>query len=197
LYEYLPVWAPNGGGIGYVVDTGTSTGADLYWRLATPAGAPSGNPIRLTNRNGTDTAPFFSPDGSKIVFRAPVSGSDQIWIVNIVGQGAPNIVGPLTTQGGNYFQSWSPDSTRILFMSTRDGNAEVYVMNANGTGQTRLTNTTVGESYAVWSADARQIAFNRSGDLWLMNADGSNQRNISNTASRDEREIVWWQVKQS
>lgn len=197
LNEYNPVWAPNGGGIAYVVDTGTSTGADLYWRLATAAGAPVGNPIRLTNRNGTDTAPFFSPDGSKIVFRAPVSGVDQIWVVNLVGQGAPSIIGPLTTQGNNYFQSWSPDSTRILFQSTRDGNPEIYSMNADGSSQTRLTNNSVSEAYAVWSADARQIAFQRGNDLWLMNADGSNQRNVSNTPNRTELEIVWWQVKQS
>jgi Tol biopolymer transport system component len=195
LNEYNPVWAPNGGGIAYVVDTGTSTGADLYWRLATAAGAPVGNPIRLTNRNGTDTAPFFSPDGSKIVFRAPVSGVDQIWVVDL-GRGI-SIIGPLTTQGNNYFQSWSPDSTRILFQSTRDGNPEIYSMNADGSSQTRLTNNSVSEAYAVWSADARQIAFQRGNDLWLMNADGSNQRNVSNTPNRTELEIVWWQVKQS
>jgi TolB protein len=156
----------------------------------------TGSAIRLTTRNGNDLSPFFSPDGSKIIFRAPLNGVDQIYVVNASAPyGTPQ---PLTTStGGNYFQSFSPDGSKILFLSVRDGNAEIYSMNIDGTGQTRLTNNTVGEAYAVWSADARQIAFNRGGDLWLMNADGSNQRNISNTASRDEREIVWWQVKQS
>jgi Tol biopolymer transport system component len=200
--EFLPMWSPNGRLITYTNSNTGGTGDDIYMRqVSTTDGmSPSGSPIALVVRNGVDIAPFFSPDGSRIIIRAPYGSGgtgDQIWSVLLTT--TPVTVTRLTATSGfnNYFQSFSPDGSKILFLSVRDGNAEIYSMNVDGSGQTRLTNTTVGESYAVWSADARQIAFNRSGDLWLMNADGSNQRNISNTASRDEREIVWWQVKQS
>jgi Tol biopolymer transport system component len=69
-------------------------------------------------------------------------------------------------------------------------------MNMDGSAQTRLTNTTTSESYAVRSADARQIAFVRSGQIWLMKADGSNQQQFTFSTS-PKSEIVWWQPKQT
>ncbi len=70
-------------------------------------------------------------------------------------------------------------------------------MNSDGTAQTNLSNTaSTVESYAVWSADARQIAYIREGDVWMMNADGSNPHGLIVTPNRTEREIVWWQAKQ-
>jgi TolB protein len=146
-----------------------------------------------TTSGGLDVTPFWSPDGNKIAFRGNRSGKDDIFVVTI----SPVAVTKLTSLGNNYFQSWSPDGAKILFLSTRDGNPEIYTMNTDGTAQSRLTNTTTAEAYAVWSADARQIAFQRTNDIYLMNADGSNQRQFTNTASRTEFEIVWWQSKQS
>jgi Tol biopolymer transport system component len=189
--EYLPMWSPNGTRIAYTRDTTTTGGPEIYLMNANGT-----SQTRVTNRNGTDTAVFWSPDGSKIAIRAPygTGGSgDQIWVINT---SAPFTPTRLTTAGSNYFQSWSPDGSKILFMSTRDGNAEVYAMNVDGTGQTRLTTTTSGESYAVWSADARQVAFVRSGQIWLMNGDGSNPRQMTTSAGA-KSEIVWWQPKQS
>ncbi len=192
--EYLPKWSPSGLLLVYVADTGASGGTDVF--VISPT-STAGVGTNISNRAGTDTSPFFSPDGSKVAVRAPCGSgcsNDQIWVINTT---SPFTKTRLTTQGGNYFQSWSPDGTRILFLSTRDGNAEVYVMNADGTAQTRLTNSTLNESYAVWSADARQAAFARSSDVWLMNADGSNTRNFSNTAARTEYQMVWWQPHQT
>lgn len=198
LNDYDPMWSPNGKFVAYTVDTGGSTGPELYLLAVASNGlSPSGSPIRLTNRNGNDVTAFWSPDGSLIAFRAPYGSGgigDQIWTVRT---SSPYTLTRLTTQGNNNFQSWSPDSSKILFQSTRDGNQEIYTMNADGSGQTRLTNSSVAETYAVWSADARQIAYNRGNDIWLMNADGSNARNWTNTPARAEIEIVWWQVKQS
>ncbi|MBN8595703.1 MAG: PD40 domain-containing protein [Anaerolineae bacterium] len=194
--EYLPMWSPNGKLMTYVVDI-SGFGPEIYMLAVAANGLnSSGSAIRLTTRNGNDLSPFFSPDGSKIVFRAPLNGVDQIYSVNTTfPYGTPQNL--TSSTGGNYFQSFSPDGSKIIFLSVRDGNAEIYSMNVDGSGQTRLTNNTVGEAYAIWSADARQITFQRGNDLWLMNADGSNQRNATNTATRTELEIVWWQVKQS
>lgn len=185
-YEYLPSWSPNGARISYVQDVGTNP--EIYLMNANGT-----SPIRLTNRAGIDSAPFWSPDGSKIAIRATLSGQTNIWVITI----SPLSVAQITSSGQDYFQSWSPDGSKILFLSARDGNAEIYTMNADGTAQTRLTDTTTSESYAVWSADARQIAFVRSGDIWFMNADGSGAFNFTNTPTQTESEIVWWQPKQT
>jgi len=183
------MWSPNGLWLTYDAYVNSTYGVEVFIVSST-----SGSPIRLTTRSGIDAAPFWSPDGSKVAFRAPFGGADQIWTVLTA---SPYTITRLTDLGNNHFQSWSPDGTKILFQSNRDGNNEVYTMTADGNNETRLTNSPESESYAVWSADARQIAFVRGGDIWLMNADGSNPRNDTNTPTRTESQIVWWQTKQS
>jgi Tol biopolymer transport system component len=199
--DYLPMWSPNGKLITYTAWNPATNSPDVYLlAVATNGLSPSGSVTALTNRGGIDISPFFSPDGSRIIIRAPYGSGgtgDQIWSILLTT--TPPTVSRLTSTSGfnNYFQSFSPDGSKIIFLSVRDGNAEIYSMNVDGSSQIPLTVNTVGEAYAVWSADARQIAFQRGNDLWLMNADGSNQRNASNTATRTEFEFVWWQVKQS
>gem|GEM_PF-2115909 len=183
------MWSPNGLWLTYDAYVSSTYGTEVFI-----VSSISGSPIRLTTRGGIDAAPFWSPDGSKLAFRAPFGGGDQIWTVLT---SSPYTLTRLTTLGNNHFQSWSPDGTKILFQSSRDGNNEVYTMNADGSAQTRLTNSPENETYSVWSADARQIAFVRSNDIWLMSRDGSNQRNYTNTPARTESQIVWWQTKQS
>lgn len=132
--------------------------------------------------------------GNEIYVVNPDGSGDQIWMVNTTAPYSPR---RLTNQGSNYVQSWSPDSTRILFLSTRTGNADIFSVDVTSlppAGQyptpSQLTSTTQAESYAVWSADARQVAFIRSNDIRLINADGSNPRQFA-TAGRVESEIVW------
>lgn len=183
-----PMWSPNGLYITY--EGSVSTNPEIYI-----IGATSGSPIRLTNRNGIDGAPFWSPDGSKIAFRSAYnSATDQIWIVNTT---SPYTLTKLTTLGTNFFISWSADGAKILFQSDRSGNVDIFTMDANGANQTNLTNSAANEAYAIWSPDARQIAYRLTNDIYMMNRDGSNVRQLTNTPSRTEQEIVWWQTKQT
>jgi Tol biopolymer transport system component len=50
---------------------------------------------------------------------------------------------------------------KLAFVSARDGNWELYVMNADGSSETRLTSTSANEGHPSWSADGRNITFNR------------------------------------
>ncbi len=190
--EYRPVYSPFAVWITYVTDLPPASGGpEIY--VMDPNGTVH---TRLTSRSGNDVAPFWSPDGTKLVFRADLNGRGQIFLVTVW----PTIsISQLTNTptGSNFFQSWAPDSSKILFTSTRDGNSELYSMNPDGSAQTRLTYTPTSESYAVWSSDARSIAYARDGDVWLMNPDGSNARNLTNTPNRLEFEIVWWQSMQT
>jgi Tol biopolymer transport system component len=183
--EELARFSPNGFWVSY-----ESNANAFLIRFAATGARPTS--IQLTTANGYDTALYWSPDGTRVALRAPcrLAGctGDQIWVVNLTTLGAAR----LTTLGSNFFHSWSPDGNQILFLSTRDGNSEIYVMNNDGTAQTRLTNTTDGESYPIWSIDAREILYVRSSDLWLMNRDGSNQRRLGAATPRVETEPVWW-----
>jgi Tol biopolymer transport system component len=79
---------------------------------------------------------------------------------------------------------------QIAFSCIRDGRVEVCAMNPDGTTQTRLTNASIANGKASWSADGTKIAFQsfRDGDpeIYVMNADGSNQTRLTNVAGADD-----------
>jgi Tol biopolymer transport system component len=62
-------------------------------------------------------------------------------------------------------------------------------MNADGSRQVNLTNSSRGDSGAVWSPDGRSLAFysKRSGNeqIYLMDADGQNLRRLTNNQAND------------
>lgn len=192
--EVNPMWSPNGLRITYERNV-PNQGPNIWVMQADGTGQ-----LQVANKVGNDVAPYWSPDGQYLAFRVDISGQGEIFRANFaLPTTDPNFITQLTNStGSNYFQSWSPDGTEILFLSTRDGNSEIYTMDANGNNEINRSNSpTIGEAYAVWSPDAREIAYSNSdGNIWIMNRDGANPRRLANTAGRSEWEMVWWQPVQ-
>jgi Tol biopolymer transport system component len=67
-------------------------------------------------------------------------------------------------------------------------------MNANGSAQTRLTNTTVNESYANWSPDGAMITFVRGGEIYVMNANGTGEFRLPSVGKATD--LNWWRPMQ-
>ena len=115
---------------------------------------------RLTIRQGPDGGPFFSADGSKIVFR---------------GREIPN--------GPEY-----DDFRRLLDQGLwRPTQLEIYVMNADGSDLRQVTNLGGASFGPFWHPDGEQIIFSsnwhdpdgRNFDLFLINEDGSGLERIT------------------
>jgi WD40 repeat protein len=127
-----------------------------------------------------DTTPNWSPDGTKLLFRARMEGNSDVWVMDADGS---NKVRLTDAPGFDGDPRWSPDGSQILFTTDRTGDYEIFVMNADGSNQRNLTNHPADDEYPSWSPDGSIIAFHsdRHGgiSLWLMNADGSEQTNIS------------------
>ena len=69
-----------------------------------------------------DFAPFFHPDGKRIVFSSnylePRSGHFDLFTINPDGTGLERIT---TAQGFDSFPMWSPDGRKLLWASERAG----------------------------------------------------------------------------
>jgi Tol biopolymer transport system component len=136
--------------------------------------------IRLTNSSGSDYAPVWTYDGTRIAFASDHDGDDEIYAMSADGSGRVQLTANDTVRDSG--PTWSPDGTRIAFASDRDrplSTFDIYIMNADGSGQTRLTDDPATEGCPNWTPNGGTIAFARYQDgkvgTYIMRPDGSEQ----------------------
>ena len=96
-----------------------------------------GNASRLTNDEGTEGSPRWSPDGQKIVFDSDRAGNADVYVMNADG-GSVRVL----TSGpeGELMADWSPDGTKIVYaVALAIGPLELFVMNADGSEKRQIT----------------------------------------------------------
>ncbi|HHL42439.1 MAG TPA: hypothetical protein ENJ42_02380 [Hellea balneolensis] len=148
---------------------------------------PDGSDVtRLTDILGYDGGPWWSPDSTKIVWRAwhPETKEDKarwadmmekdylvavpldLWVMNADGSGKKR----LTHNGAtNWAPSWHPDGKRIIFSSNMDDwredikayghNFEIYMINIDGTGLERITYNDVFDSFPMFNPQGTKLIF--------------------------------------
>jgi Tol biopolymer transport system component len=147
--------------------------------------ADGSNRINLTNSQGFDGAPAWSPDGSKIAFASDRGGNSEIYVMRADGSSPMQLTNDPAEDSE---PTWSPDGTRIAF--TR--NDSIYVMNADGSNPTRLINGPWWSNNPAWSPDGTRIAFTSGrpepdDGIYVMNADGSNQTKLTSSLGADSQ----------
>jgi Tol biopolymer transport system component len=123
---------------------------------------------RLTETNGYDGGPFFTPDGKKILWRRFDEQGliADVWTMNPDGTGKQQITDFKAMSWAPYMH---PSLEYILFASNKLGfeNFEVFMVDAAGTKEpVRVTFSDGFDGLPVPSPDGKQIAFtsSRSGD---------------------------------
>jgi TolB protein len=106
--------------------------------------------------------PFFSPDGTKIVYETIVAGVEQIFVMNADGSSPSQI----TPDPANHDSpAWSPDGRKIAFVSDEGGGSSIFVMNVDGTEPVRMTHDDRRYLHPTWSPDGSKLLFCTDDDL--------------------------------
>jgi Tol biopolymer transport system component len=155
--DYMPEFSPDGTKIAFVSDQDGDPDPFNAMEIYVMNADGSGTPTNLSNNPGSnDTAPSFSPDGSKIAFETYRDGAPEIYVMNADGSGTStnlsnNPGSPSDSTAYDRHPAWSPDGTRIAFESLRSGNSEIWVMNADGTGEpVNVSNNAATDDYPDW-----------------------------------------------
>ena len=84
--------------------------------------ADGSNARQITHLGGANFAPFFHPDGKRIIFSSnhpePRSGHFDLYLINRDGSGLQRIT---SAPGFDSFPMWSPDGKKLLWASERNG----------------------------------------------------------------------------
>ncbi len=183
---------------------------------------PDGSEVKSTNADVQtfDGLPWWSPDGTRLIFTSSQSDDYEVWSMNADGSDRRKLT---ETKGWDGLARYSPDGSKIVFAVERHDAAadlyyEIFAMNSNGTEALQLTDTRTWEqheghddpghghahgkilwnSVPTWSPDGLKILFstNRGGEgtspiLHTMNPDGSNQQKFGFPLSIDGTEPDW------
>jgi TolB protein len=128
---------------------------------------------QLTDNAVFDSAPAWSPDGTKLAFESDrAGGAREIFVMDLADRSVVQLTDNVVHDEG---PAWSPDGRMIAFTRAADQVApgDIWVMNADGTGQRPLVETPIIEEspdwqplpFAVGAPDIPRVAC---GDLSLL-----------------------------
>jgi TolB protein len=112
---------------------------------------------RLTDTAAIDTAPSFSPDGSRICFESDRGGRQQVYVMGANGGPAQRIS---FSDGAYSTPVWSPRGDYIAFTKQAQGRFAIGIMRPDGSGERILTEGYHNEG-PTWSPNGRVVMFFR------------------------------------
>lgn len=177
-HVYL-IWSPDGTKIAFAQTRQEDVKVDFVRMDIIPGpreiwviNADGSNLVNLTNHDGDDTRPRWSPDGTKILFNSNRNDETELFVINSDGTN-------LSSLGPGFNPRWSPDGTKIGFQMW----SGAFVMDADGSGRRKIA---AFKSFISWSPDGTMVSlYGGAGDhrghgkLYVANADGTDLMHIT------------------
>jgi eukaryotic-like serine/threonine-protein kinase len=128
-----------------------------------------------------NSAPSFSPDGSRIAYHVTRVGTQpDIYLMNADGSSPTQVT---TNPEKDERPSWFPDGQRIVFLSRRQNKDEVWLHDFNSGREQKLIDVGQDITFPQLSPDGRQLVFNskKNGttNLWLVPIGGGEPRPLT------------------
>ena len=164
--SFLHGWSPNGKTLAYCAFRDDSNGGDIY-----TIPIEGGDEKRLTDAQGLDDGPEYSPDGRHIWFNSVRTGLMQVWRMNVDGSKQTQMT--FDEERNAWFPHVSPDGKKVIYLTYRKGdlapdqhlpnkNVELWMMPARG-GKPKMMIKLFGGQGSLntnsWAPDSRHIAF--------------------------------------
>ncbi len=152
-----PAWSPDGRQISYIRDDGAR---ELYI-----ASLNEKIEKRIAAVGRFDGYSNWAPDGTKIVFDAPVrqgNTTSRIHIFNLI-TGQQEVLFQKAVGTSMSFPVWSPSGDKIVFSWFEGGNSSIYTMSSDGNNPERIVRPLAGFStaYPDWSPDGNALVYER------------------------------------
>ncbi len=125
------------------------SGTDIY--LLDGGGNPT---TRLTNGEGQNVSPTWSPDGGKLAFVSDRSGGPQVYVMSAGGGGATRV-----TMAGGYNSTPSWGSNGLIAFAAMTGSGSDILTTDEGGNMQRITQNQGTNTDPCWSPDAQYLAF--------------------------------------
>ncbi len=169
-----PIGLAANGRIAYVAD------GHIY--TTDPDGA---NRQQVTSGAGTEFAPTFSPDGTRLAYRRfypgePLHDPQLADVVVADADGAHEVVLERKVKGVSNV-SWSPDSGFLAYSrASAVGVDHSWVVAADGSAAPVDLGTFSDGSWGpTWSPDGQRLALAAEQSLWVVNRDGSGRQKLT------------------
>ncbi|HEX9128889.1 MAG TPA: hypothetical protein VF850_07010 [Gemmatimonadaceae bacterium] len=92
-------------------------------------------------------SPSWSRDGTHIAYQSINGGNEGIWVMDM--SFTPH---QLTTPvQADQMPRWSADGSQLVFARVEGGVSQIYSMKADGSGVTKLSTSTMGNTWPSWS----------------------------------------------
>lgn len=140
---------------------------------------------QLTDAVGDELNPKYDPGARLIAFSSNVSGTSQIYTVEVL----TGTIRQITFSPGNKYEpTWSPDSTQIVFSGDNGGNRDLFIIPSDGSAlPVPIITTPADETQPEWAVNgggSNPILFTRSGAggsrVWRIGPGGANEEQVTN-----------------
>lgn len=179
-----PSFSPDGSMLVFSSSNGRS--APELWVVS----ADGGTPAALTETEGGEREPAWSPAGGQIAYTSDQGGigSTEIYILAVTENGEPlgGAIQVTDSDRNSYSPSWSLDGRTIAFASDRTGDGDIYTMDSQGNNEQLVTidDQDAEDRRPSLSADGRWIAFvsNREDgnfQTFVIRNNGTNARRVT------------------